>query len=58
MEPECPELRKKGGVIEDEICIAYICDIKGRQCHREHGYDCEIYDEWLKEEQGGKDNCS
>ena len=47
-ELECPELRKKGGVIEGEIYIAYICDIKGRQCHREHGYDCEEYNEWLK----------
>lgn len=50
-ELECPKLRKKGGVIEGEIYIAYICDIKGRQCHWEHGYDCEEYNEWLKEAQ-------
>ena len=43
--PECPNLVKKSAGDE----TYYLCDINDKFCPMEYGYNCEYYEEWLKE---------
>jgi len=46
---ECPEVRhKRAG---DETYD--ICDLNGKRCLIEHGYECEYYNDYLKEVENG-----
>ncbi len=51
MKPECPNLIKHAGYSKelDEYCEDYRCDLNDKWCLKEHGSDCETYQEWLRE---------
>ncbi len=51
MKPECPNLIKHAGYSEelDEYCEDYRCEKMDKYCLAVYGEKCEIYEEWLKE---------
>ena len=51
MEPKCPDSRSRFISLEDKHEVVTTCDLNGKSCLVEQGQECEIYNEWLKEEQ-------